>query len=75
MRPVCVSCKQEMRCSKTGAMVTHDNRIWSGDAFMCSSCNVEIVLNFGRPFFNDHHEFRDQDLVVALETGEDEDVS
>ena len=57
MRPVCVQCKKEMCCSKTGAYVSHDNRIWSGDQFRCDSCGAEVVINFGTAFI------RDEDVV------------
>ena len=59
MRPVCVQCKIEMRCSKTGAKVSHDNRIWAGDQFRCGSCEAEVVVNFGQPWIRDPDVFYD----------------
>jgi hypothetical protein len=67
VRPVCVQCKVEMRCSKTGAFVTHDNRIWSGDAFRCESCDAEVIVGFGQPFLNKGHKFLDHEMVVELQ--------
>lgn len=53
MRPVCVQCRKEMYCSRTGAYVSHDNRIWAGDQFRCDWCGAEVIVNFGQCFIRD----------------------
>lgn len=51
--PICVPCKQEMRCEKTGCVV-NDRTVGSfpatyryGDRWKCPTCGHEIVAGFG----------------------------
>jgi predicted RNA-binding Zn-ribbon protein involved in translation (DUF1610 family) len=53
-RPICVSCKREMRCAKNEFLVrgkrteTSPATVWSGDKFRCPGCEAEIVVGFGK---------------------------
>lgn len=48
MNPVCCTCSQEMKCSKTGRVVVLDKPAdqvlcINGDEFQCSTCGARIV--------------------------------
>ena len=62
MRPVCVQCQCEMRCSKTGATIVvmsgdEPYQIWQADIFQCPGCGFEAVTGWaGKPFKYRHEE-------------------
>jgi hypothetical protein len=59
---VCVECRVEMRCSKTGDRVQElDDRgggykVWSCDRFQCPVCLREVLVNFGRAPIAEHYQ-------------------
>lgn len=53
---ICVKCKQEMRCTKTGATVHFGGgHTYSGDLYECPVCGAEVVLSTGRSFYTEDH--------------------
>lgn len=54
MRPVCVMCQREMRCSKTGRYVLLESPpgepylLIQGDEFKCPDCGATVVCQFAR---------------------------
>ena len=68
MRPVCVPCGREMKCVKNGALLTHDNRVWSADAFECGECGARVIKGFGAPMLQDDHRklLEDSNFTVEL---------
>jgi hypothetical protein len=46
--PICMKCKESMRCYKNGQAVVNGSGLWHGDAWKCSSCGAIVVLGFGR---------------------------
>lgn len=42
---ICVKCRCEMRCSKTGGLVRWSKtRLQSGDAYRCPKCETEVMV-------------------------------
>lgn len=53
MPPVCVACKVQMRCVKTGVDVElmaadQPHQIWNADRVKCEGCGIEVVTQFAR---------------------------
>lgn len=51
MRPACVQCQCEMRCSKTGATIVvmsggEPYQLWQADIFQCPGCGFEAVTGW-----------------------------
>ena len=55
LTPICVPCKQAMRCEKNSFLVKDaksegiTGSVWSGDKFKCPDCGTEVVVGFGKP--------------------------
>ena len=48
--PVCVPCRKDMRCVKTGVVVHWGNgHCYAGDRFACTNCPADIVKVSGPP--------------------------
>ena len=52
-RPVCVNCRREMRCSKTGRVLEmvsagRPYQLWSVDEFKCPTCGMRVLAGYGR---------------------------
>ena len=51
--PICVKCKQEMKCIKNEFIVKDkasgkfQSTIWFGDLYKCCKCNNQIAAGFG----------------------------
>lgn len=44
MRPVCVACECEMKCTLTGALIRiNPNYFYAGDMFECPICENSII--------------------------------
>lgn len=79
MTPICVSCKREMRCSKTGRRVvlTTDGepyQVLSGDEYACPACKVRVVTGFARgplaeSYMSHFAAFAAEDGAVTVEVG------
>ena len=53
MNPICVNCKIEMKCTKTGFLVAGTevpNWVYNGDKYTCPKCGNEVVVNFTKGF-------------------------
>jgi len=54
MRPVCVPCKREMACSKTGRVLEllspapEPYQLWSCDEWTCAGCGAVVLSGYGR---------------------------
>jgi len=54
MRPVCVPCKREMACSKTGRVLEllspapDPYELWSCDEWTCAGCGAVVLSGYGR---------------------------
>jgi len=54
-KPICAKCKREMNCEKNEALVRdreakgYPSTYWYGDRFKCPSCEIQIIVGFGRP--------------------------
>lgn len=53
MPPVCVACRVQMRCVKTGVDVElmaadQSYQIWMADRFRCEGCGIEVITQFAR---------------------------
>jgi len=50
---VCVNCKQEMTCKKTGYGVRwHKDHYYPGDLFICKNCGNEVIVTNNVPIVN-----------------------
>jgi len=76
-RPVCINCKREMTCFKTGMYVVHgyddtqDDFIRGdmrcGDAFVCDVCGSRVAVGFGVSLALCNHPILPQDHVISLD--------
>ena len=80
MRPICVGCRREFRCSKNGKPVAHDGvddpTVFWGDEYACPECDARIVVGFsqgGRPASHCTAETRAAALVVRTPGGHGRD--
>jgi len=61
MRPVCVPCKREMTCSKTGRVLEllspapQPYQLWSCDEWLCTGCGAVVLSGYGRGPMMDAH--------------------
>lgn len=52
--PICVPCKQEMRCDDIGATVNEPStstvpaKFWYADKYVCPTCGHELITGFGQ---------------------------
>jgi len=60
-RPVCVKCRVEFRPERNGVKVidlfinnSQPYKIWDADMWKCPSCEVEIIVGFGRAPLYEH---------------------
>lgn len=43
---ICIKCKEEMKCTKTGRpMVWKTNHIYRGDEYTCPKCETKIIYS------------------------------
>lgn len=50
---ICLVCKKEMRCVKTGIVVVFGgDHCYAGDAFRCDNCGSEVAVTSPQP----HHD-------------------
>jgi len=51
-RPICVSCKVEMRCKKNGVTVAGEIKHYhrSGDMYNCPECGHEIIIGLNKGY-------------------------
>ena len=48
---VCVNCKKEMTCTKTGRpLVWQNSHVYSGDEFTCADCNNIVISVSSTPY-------------------------
>lgn len=71
MRPVCVPCQKEMKCSKNGRIVhesAHDAFGYRhGDEYTCPSCGHKIISGFGlKPIHRDQVTDEEIKTVVVV---------
>jgi len=53
MNPVCVKCEVEMKCTKTGTLVsslTVTGWVYNGDKYTCPECDNAVVVNITEGF-------------------------
>lgn len=78
MRPACVSCQCEMRCSKTGATIVimsggKPYQLWQADIFQCPGCGFEAVTGWAeKPITHSGQEGFRACLKRYLDTGKEE---
>ena len=62
---ICVKCKREMRCVKTGAHTHYGfGHVYAGDAFECPGCGAHIIHANDRPYRDEGYEGRDYYLEI-----------
>lgn len=63
---VCVKCKREMRCEKTGVGV-HFGRghVYAGDRFECPDCGANIVQTNPEPHFDPEQKFHNEYVEMS----------
>lgn len=52
---ICVDCKKELQCIKTGISVryrTDGTHVYAGDLYECSLCKIKIANYNDRPHFD-----------------------
>lgn len=73
MRPVCVSCRTEMKPHKTGITVIEiskdgPHRLWRADLSRCPGCQFEIITGYATyPHAEYFHSHFDGELLKARE--------
>ena len=75
MEPVCVPCKQRMRCEKnsefvvimTGDEPTEAYQIWTGDRWKCPACDQETITGWGNKPVSECFDPGFQRLLVELD--------
>jgi len=51
---ICVTCRREMKCVKTGAKaVWHGHHIYAGDRYECQTCGAHIMVCNENPYQSD----------------------
>ena len=68
-RPVCVQCKQTMRCAKNEVTAIQldageDYALYSSDKYACPGCGHEVLVGFGQTIATRY----DQHWRVHVET-------
>lgn len=61
---VCTNCKQEMRCTKTGAAVRFGNDVYRGDRFECS-CGSSIIITASSGTFDPERKIEAIEMLEA----------
>jgi len=62
---VCVKCKREMQCVKTGARVHFGwGHVYAGDAFACPTCGVHVVRTNEQAYHEE--DYADQEHYVEI---------
>ena len=76
MRPVCVSCKREMRANKTGRVLEllspapAPYQLWSCDEWRCEGCGATVLAGYGRgPMFDANVDPQGYAALRAYEAG------
>lgn len=60
MGPICVACRVQLKCVKTGRVVRWDRRwCYSGDEYACSTCGARLIVNFGSGGFENRADLGD----------------
>jgi len=63
---VCVKCRKEMRCDKTGVGVDFGNgHVYAGDRYKCPACGNEVVATNSNPYFDPEYKFKDEYLHMS----------
>lgn len=66
LRPVCVGCQREMRCSQNGAFVrTSRDQIRSCDVYRCPICGVQVATGFAEMSVNEFM-MRNKNVVADI---------
>lgn len=65
--PVCVKCAKIMRCSKNEFPVSTGGEFFSGDAYKCGGCGLEVVIGFGGRMQTDSARDGEKSLEVNYE--------
>lgn len=51
---ICVSCKKEMRCTKTGRTAVWDrNHVYRGDEYTCPDCGAKFLVCNAQPYHDE----------------------
>lgn len=76
-RPVCVNCKCEMSCFKTGMYIVNGynntykdeicGSIKCGDGYECNLCGARIGIGFGNPMLIRDHPILLSDCAISLD--------
>ena len=62
---ICVKCKKEMRCVKTGIGADYSNgHVYAGDKFRCISCGIEIISTNAAPHHDPNYTFHTEYLKM-----------
>jgi len=57
MRPVCVACEVEMKCTLTGALIRiNPHYFYAGDQYECPVCENVVITGLGNGFHVDDPE-------------------
>lgn len=77
MRPLCLDCKREMSCTKTGATYLDpgsdsDPTLWSADLYTCQGCGRQILCGFAAAPYMSWYESSFQAEVERLKDSPDE---
>lgn len=77
MRPLCLDCKREMTCTKTGATYLETDSesnpsLWSADLYTCRGCGRQILCGFAAVPYMSWYESGFNDEVQRLKNSPDE---
>ena len=64
---ICIKCKKEMICKKTGVTIHYGNgHCYSGDLFECNFCKSQIVNTSGIPHQRNPKIFNSKEVVIEM---------
>lgn len=63
---ICVKCRREMRCTKTGATCrwNQGTHVYSGDEFECPECGAKIVHCNNNPWHQEYPVISKHDYIM-----------
>ena len=65
---ICVECKKEMICNKTGAIVKfiEGHHCYSSDVYVCGACGLMVAVANNNSFYVEHPVNHPSDINMEL---------